>query len=817
MKISYNWLKEHLEFDLPVEKVSEILTDTGLEVEAVEKFESFPGGLEGLVVGEVLEKSQHPNADRLSTTVVNIGSGDPLPIVCGAPNVEAGQKVIVATVGTTLYPTGGEAFKIKKSKIRGEVSEGMICAEDEIGMGISHDGIMVLDSDAKVGTPAAEIFELKEDYTIEIGLTPNRTDAMSHRGVARDLLAAMKVQGLADEKQELKAIEVPAIQTASEKVKIEVVVEAPEAAPRYAGVCLSGIEVEESPDWLKNRLRAIGQNPINNVVDITNYVLHDLGQPLHAFDYDQIMGQKVVVRLAKEGEGFTTLDEKDRKLDSKDLMICDASDAMCMAGVFGGLSSGVTESTKRIFLESACFDPVFIRKTAKRHGLSTDASYRFERGVDANGVLDGLNLATGLMCLEANAEKASEVVDLYPKKVVPHEHDFNYGYLDQLVGIQIPRKTVKNILTWLGFEIAMENERQLHLKIPTYRVEVTRKADVVEEVLRIYGYNQVDIPEKLSSNLNTSHHIDSEELLNQLCNALVARGYTEMMSNSLTKSSHYEGDATWTKEELVPMKNPLSSDLDVMRQTLLFQGLEVIQHNVNHRRTQIKFFEYGNTYRKRYGDFVEQHYLDLFMSGPFDAENWNSAGRDSDVFLLKNDLEVLIQKAGGDLSQLEIENVDRPYLKTGIHYVYKHKWVAEVGIVSDEYKKRFELDTDVFYGSLHWTHLLEMHADLVLSVQDIPKQQAMRRDLALLVDEGTEFVNIETIARSTEKKLLQKVGLFDVYEGKNLPAGKKSYAISFEFLDPQKTLVDKQVDKVMKKIYNRLKQELGAELRSGEL
>ncbi len=817
MKISFNWLKEHLDFDLPVQKVSDILTDTGLEVEGIEKFESVEGGLEGLVVGEVVHKSAHPDADRLSVTKVDVGGEELLPIVCGAPNVAVGQKVIVATVGTTLYPSEGGSFKIKKSKIRGEVSEGMICAEDEIGMGTDHDGILVLDASAKVGTPAREVFELEEDYTIEIGLTPNRTDAMSHRGVARDLLAALKVQGLADEKKSLKEIEIPTIVAASEKMKLEVIVENPEAAPRYAGVLMSDVEVEDSPDWLKNRLRAIGLNPINNVVDVTNYVLHDLGQPLHAFDYDKIQGQKVVVRLAKEKEGFVTLDERARELNDQDLMICDAEKGMCLAGVFGGMKSGVTKHTKRIFLESAYFDPVFVRKTAKRHGLNTDASYRFERGVDPYGVMSALNFATGLLCLEANAGKASEVYDFYPKKIERTELDFNYSYLDQLLGIQIPRKTIKDILKWLGFEISMENEKQLHLKIPTNRVDVTRKADVAEEILRIYGYNQVDIPEKLSSNLNTSPKPNTEQLLNQLSDLLVARGYTEMMSNSLSKSSHYENDQVWKKEELIPMLNPLSSDLDILRQNLLFQGLETIRFNQNHKQGSLKLFEYGNTYRKRAGQYVEQHYLDLFAAGAFDGESWNSASRQSDVFLLKNDLEVLLEKAGGHIDELEMESVDQKYLKSGLHYNYKHKWIAELGIVSDDYRKAFGIETEVFYASIHWTHLLEMFSELKLQVEDLPKQQKVRRDLALLMDEKTSFNSIEQIARSTEKRLLKKVGLFDVYEGKNLPAGKKSYAISFEFLDPEKTLVDKQVDKVMKKIYTNLNTELGVELRSGEL
>ncbi len=817
MKVSYQWLKEHLEFDLPVEKVGELLTDSGLEVEGIEKFESIPGGLHGVVVGEVLETSQHPNADRLKNTKVSIGESEPLPIVCGAPNVEAGQKVAVATVGTTLYTQDGESFVIKKSKIRGEVSEGMICAEDELGLGSSHDGIMVLDPKAKVGQPLAELYDIQEDFTIEIGLTPNRADGMSHLGIARDLLAMMKSNGLADRSQSLSERPISGFKEGNGPAKIDVEVHNSEACPRYAGVEIEGVEVRESPSWLQNRLKSIGLSPINNVVDATNFVLHDLGQPLHAFDLEQIEGGKINVATADPGAKFITLDEKERELDDQDLMINNGVEGMCIAGVFGGIKSGVTEKTKGIFLESAYFDPVFIRKTAKRHGLNTDASFRFERGIDPNMTITALKRAALLITEIAGGNVASKVTDIYSDPIKDKEVSVRYAYLDKIIGKKIDRQEIVDILSSLDITVVTDNADGLSLDVPAYRVDVERPADIAEEILRIYGYNNVELPHKLTSALNTAPLVDKDSLYDEVAGFLVGNGFSEIMANSLTKGQWYDRNEDWKEEKRIELKNPLSSDLNVLRQNLLFGTLDVIHRNQNHRHDDLKLFELGQTYNKSGESFEEQFELCLAITGSRDAENWNSPGRPSDFYALKSVCDRIFEKLGIDLGNLKLQKSNNGYLVDGLEYRSGSKFVLVIGEVAPKLLKQFDVKGAVYFAKILWDAIPELLDHGHVSFHDLPKFQEVRRDLALLLDDGVEFEAIEKIAKKTDQKFLRRVGLFDVYEGKNLPKGKKSYALSFHFYDDKQTLVDEKVDKSIKRIYDALATELNAELRSGEL
>lgn len=810
MKISYNWLKQYHNLELDPKSTSDILTQTGLEVEGLEKTVSAEN-LNGVVVGEVLEKSAHPDADRLSVTKVNIGNGEALNIVCGAPNVEAGQKVLVATVGSTLQPTGGEPFKIKKAKIRGVESIGMICAEDELGLGEDHDGIMVLEPNANVGSPAAEYLKIEEDFCIEIGLTPNRADAMGHIGTARDLVAAVNNNDEIEAKGQLLWPELSAFASDENSLEIEVEVADADACPRYAGLTVSGLKVGPSPKWLQDRLNSIGLKPINNVVDITNFVQHEYGQPLHAFDAAKIDGQKVVLRKAKDGEKFTTLDEVERELSANDLMICNAEKAMCIAGVFGGLESGVSEGTTAIFLESAYFDPVSIRKTARRHGLNTDASFRFERGVDPNKVIDALKRAALLLKEVCGGNISSGITDLYPNTIRDNEVSFSYGNCHRLCGVQIPEEKIKSILNSLDIEVVSECEDQLQLKVPAYRVDVTREADVIEEVLRIYGFNNVPSPEKLNSSISYSSGPDLEAFRERISTLLIAEGFKEMMNNSLTSSAFYEFSSEVQRDSAVQVLNPLSSELDTMRQTLLFGGLGSIAYNRNRQSADLRFYEFGKTYFKRNNGYEEFWKIGLFLTGNAEAETWNSNNRKVEVFDLKAALERLFAKIG--LASFSIAPSTRDIYSSGFEIKIGKQSIGHAGQVDQKVLSAFDVEQSVFFAELDRDPLVQMTAKREPQFSELPKYPSARRDLSLLLNEDVRFADIERIARKQEKRLLTDIGLFDVYEGKGLPEGKKSYAVSFTMQDLTTTLTDKQVDKVLGNIRQALEKELGAQLR----
>jgi len=804
MKVSYNWLKNYLDVTPDPNKVSEILTDCGLEVEGFEKIQTIKGGLEGLVIGEVLTKEKHPDADKLSVITLSINEADPLNIVCGAPNVAVGQKVVVATIGTTLYD-GDDSFKIKKSKIRGQLSEGMICAEDEIGLGASHDGIMVLAEDAKIGTPAKEFFNIEDDYTYEIGLTPNRADGTGHIGVARDLVTVLRLS------QEANLIKpsVDNFKIDNSDLNISVSVEDSELCPRYSGVTLSGIEVKESPDWLKNRLNSIGLTPINNIVDVTNFVLHETGQPLHAFDAANIKGNKVVVKQLDDKTKFTTLDDTERELSDKDLMICNAEEGMCIAGVFGGASSGVSNTTTSIFLESAYFNPVSIRKTAKRHGLNTDASFRYERGGDPNITIYALKRAILLMQEVAGGKVSSDIIDIYPNPIANFTIDFSYANCDRLIGEKIDRTTIKNILTALEIEIIEESEIGLQLSVPPFKVDVQREVDVIEEVLRVYGYNTIALSDTMTSTLSYRQKPDKEKITNILSDLLVANGFNEMMSNSLTKASYYKE----TSENLVKMLNPLSNELNVMRQTMLYNGLETIVYNQNRKSADLRLFELGKTYWKQGSEFKETNFISLFISGAFQPENWNTNKDSSNFYHLKGFVTALLERFGLTNLKFESKETDLPHLDYGLQLIVNNKVVAQLGKVKTSTQKDFSITNEVFYAELNYDNFLALVNHNKIKYKEVSKFPAVRRDLALLLDTNINYSQIEKIAKKQEKKLLQQVNLFDVYEGKNLDEGKKSYAVSFVFQDEHKTLTDKQIDKMMSKMINSLERELGAKLR----
>lgn len=808
MKISYNWLKQFIHTDWSAEKTGELLTDLGLEVEGIEAFQSIKGGLEGVFIGEVLTCEQHSNADRLKITTVSIGNGKPLQIVCGAPNVAKGQKVPVATIGTTLYTSEGEAWTIKKGKIRGEESHGMICAEDELGLGQSHDGIMVLDEKIKVGSAASEIFKVENDQVFEIGLTPNRADAMSHFGVARDLKAGFIQQEI---KTELITPSVSSFNVENRTLKIDIEVEDKELAPRYCGVTISGVEVTESPDWLKNRLKAIGLTSKNNIVDITNYVLHELGQPLHAFDANKIKDNKIIVKTLPEGTKFETLDGIQRELSSEDLMICDAEKPMCIAGVFGGSHSGVTEHTTSIFLESAYFNPVSVRKTAKRHGLNTDASFRFERGIDPNITEYALKRAALLIQEIAGGDITSDLMDFYPKKIEDFQVRVSFENAKKLIGEEIPKETIKSILTSLEIKVNNVTETGLGLTVPAYRNDVQREADVIEEILRVYGYNNVKTTVKLNASISNSSRFEDFKLQNIIGNQLAAQGFFEIISNSLTTPKYVKLSNDFKVEENVEMLNPLSNDLSVMRQSLLFSGLEAVSHNLNRKRQDLKLFEFGKTYQKQAEVREEHKHLSLLVTGNKAHQNWNSPQSQSDFFYLKGTITTILERLG--LNRCKVSAVEQDVFSEGITLSLGKNTLVNFGMVKTSILKNFGISQEVLYADFNWDAVIDMAKYNSVKFQDIPKYPEVRRDFALLIDESIKFEAIENIALKTERKLLNDVDLFDVYQGKNLPKGKKSYAVSFIFQDENKTLTDKQVDKIMKKLQNNFERELGAELR----
>ena len=820
MNISYNWLKEYLDFDLQPEEVSAALTSIGLETGGVEEVQTIKGGLEGLVIGEVLTCVEHPNSDHLHITTVNVGGEEPLQIVCGAPNVAAGQKVVVAVNGTKLYD-GDEVFTIKRSKIRGVESNGMICAEDEIGIGTDHAGIIVLPADAVVGTPAKEYYNVKSDYVLEVDITPNRVDGTSHFGVARDLAAYLKQNG---KPTELKRPSVDAFKIDDETPAIEVIVENTEACPRYSGVTIKGVTVKESPEWLKNRLNIIGLRPINNVVDVTNYVLHEMGQPLHSFDAGKVTGDKVIVKTMPEGTKFVTLDGVERTLTDRDLMICNTEEAMCIGGVFGGLDSGVTEQTTDVFLESACFHPTWIRKTARRFGLNTDASFRFERGLDANNTIYVLKRAALLIQEVAGGKITGSIQDIYPNPVQPYTVELTYNKINSLIGKDIPVETVKSILASLEMEIVSETTEGLTIHVPVYRIDVQRDVDVIEDILRIYGYNNIEFSDSVKSNLSYKTATDrSYDLQNLISEQLCGSGFNEIMNNSLTRSAYYDELTTYPVSHCVMLMNPLSADLNGMRQTLLFGGLESIEHNVKRKNGNIRFFEFGNCYdynveKKRedatLAEFSEDYRLGLWVCGDRVENSWAHADEKATVYELKAYVENILIRLGVNLKKVVFGNLSNDMYSTGVSITTTSgRELGTFGIVNRKICKAMDIDFDVYYAELSWTLLMKETKKNKVTFSEISKFPAVKRDLALLLDKSVQFAEIEKIAEESERKLLKEVSLFDVYEGKNLPAGKKSYAVSFYLQDETKTLNDKQIDAIMQKIRKNLESKLGASLR----
>lgn len=807
MRISYNWLKQFIKLDWKSEETAALLTDLGLEVEGVDKFESLKGGLEGVVVGHVLTCVQHPNADRLRITTVDLGEGTPVQIVCGAPNVAAGQKVPVATIGTTLYDKEGNSFQIKKGKIRGEDSHGMICAEDELGLGESHDGIMILADELVPGTPASKVFNIVTDEVFEIGLTPNRADAMSHWGVARDLRAGLTQKNV---HTELITPSVSNFRVDKRTLKLDVKVEDNKLAPRYCGVTISGITVKPSPAWLQNRLKAIGLTPKNNVVDVTNYVLHELGQPLHAFDAAKIKGNKVIVKTVPAGTKFTTLDDVERTLHEEDIMICDENGPMCIAGVFGGKHSGVTESTATIFLESAYFNPISIRKTAKRHGMSTDASFRFERGIDPTITEYALKRAALLIQETAGGEITSDIIDIYPKKIEDHSVFLNFNNVTRTIGQELPKETIKKILVSLDIKISTMSDAGLGLVIPAYRVDVTREIDVIEEILRVYGYNNIGFTQKLNASISNSSRTEDYKLQNIIGAQLTALGFYEMMANSLTSAEYVKLTDTLKEDHNVTMLNPLSNDLAAMRQSLLFSALEAVSFNINRKRADLKLFEFGKTYHNIAGSYNEKKHLTLTVSGNRLPESWAYAQKPAGFFMFKGFVDVIFTRLG--ISKVQAQPLESDLYSEGMAYVLGNDILAEIGVVKKSIAKNFDIKQEVFFADFNWDAVLKLIFGKI-KFTEISKFPEVRRDLALLVDTDVTFASIFNTARQTEKILLRDISLFDVYEGNNLPEGKKSYAVSFTLQDSSKTLTDEQIDKIMGKIRQNLEKEVGAQLR----
>ena len=818
MKISYNWIKDYLNIDLEPLKVAEILTSIGLEIESTDEWVSVKGGLEGVVIGEVLTCKRHPDADKLSVTTVDIGAFQPLRIVCGAPNVKAGQKVPVATIGTVVFK-GSESMEIKKSKIRGELSEGMICAEDELGLGNSHDGIMVLSPDVKPGTPAADYFKIEKDFVFEIGLTPNRIDSGSHYGVARDLAAYLNLNAGLNEKAVLPSVK--EFKPDNYSNIYEVIVENPIDCPRYTGITISDVSITESPDWLKNKLRAAGLNPINNVVDITNFVQLEVGQPLHSFDADKIDGKKVIIKNLPDKSKFITLDAVERDLSRRDLMICNVNEGMCIAGVFGGIKSGVTASTKNIFLESAYFNPVAIRKTSKRHGLKTDASFRFERGTDPNMTTWALKRAAMLIKNLAKGRISSDIIDVYPNPITNGIVEVSFSHINRLIGKNIGKPVVKKILTLLDITVKEENEERMVLDIPSYRVDVKLEADVIEEILRIYGYNNIEVSSHVNSTLSYQEKPDRERVVNIISDLLSANGFAEIMCNSLNPSAWYEQSSDFDKEQLVILANPLSSDLNAMRQTLLFGGLSSVIWNINRQNHDLKFYEFGHCYfhhksgetYPKADDYIETTALDLFISGTTNRQSWNCTTNPTDFFNIKADVEMILSRLGVHPESLATSESDKKYFAESLIYLNKNKIVAEMGRISKSYLMKFDIGQDVYYGHIDWDALLNLIKKHEISSAELPKYPSVKRDLALLLDRGVKFGQVREIAFRTEKNILHDVSLFDFYESDTLGTNKKSYAVSFILRDDLKTLTDKNIDKVMNNLIRAFEKEFNAKIR----
>ncbi|MCQ2072045.1 MAG: phenylalanine--tRNA ligase subunit beta [Bacteroidaceae bacterium] len=830
MNVSYKWLKEYVDFDLTPDEVAAALTSVGLEVDGVEEVQSVKGGLKDIVVGEVLTCVEHPNSDHLHVTTVNQGSGDPVQIVCGAPNVAAGQKVVVATLGAKIYE-GDDCFTIKPSKLRGVESCGMLCSQKELGLGDDHSGIMVLPSDAVPGTPAAEYFHLESDFVIEVDITPNHSDACSHWGVARDFYAWLLQNGYSTS---LHRPSDSSFKVDSSSLEIPVQVLNTEACPRYAGVSIKGVTVKESPDWLKNRLSTIGLHPINNIVDVTNYILFAYGQPLHSFDADKIKGGKVVVRTMPEGTPFTTLDGVERKLSERDLMICNAQEPMCMAGVFGGLDSGIQDTTVNVFLESAYFHPTWIRKSARRHQLSTDASFRFERGIDPNGVIYALKQAAMLIKELAGGEIAMEITDNYPVPMNDFEVDFSFDYADSLIGKKLDRQVMKSIVENLGIKVESFDEKGMKLSVPPFRVDVQRPCDIVEEILRIYGYNNIDFGKSVQSSLTVQGDVDrSHKLQDLVSEQLVGCGFNEILNNSLTRAAYYDGLECCPSEKLVRLMNPLSADLNVLRESLIFGGLESLSHNIRRQSSDLRFFEFGKCYyfdaEKREGlkqpkedgtvqnpikAYSEDYHLGLWITGNRVSASWAHADEKSSVYELKAFVQNIFQRLGLQKGNIQIEEFENAIFASGLRYKLRSgKTVCELGLVSRPLLKMTDVDQPVCYADINWDELLKATRKNKVSYSELPKYPAVRRDLALLIDKTVKFQDIERLAYQTEGKLLKEVTLFDVYEGKNLESGKKSYAVSFLLQDESQTLNDVQIEKVMNKLIAALQNKLDAKLR----
>lgn len=821
MEISLNWLKKYIDIDLSAQEVATILTDIGLEVEALEKVESIRGGLQGVVVGHVVECWDHPDSDHLHVTKVDVGAQEPLQIVCGAPNCRQGLKVLCATVGSVLYPNGGdEEFKIKRSKIRGVESLGMLCAEDELGIGASHAGIMELPEDAVVGTAARDFLGITDDYLIGIGLTPNRVDAASHIGVARDIAAYLRSQGK-DVKVTLPSVDDFSVD--NHDMEIEVVVENHDAAPRYAGLTVTGCKIAPSPEWMQKELRAAGINPKNNLVDITNYVLFELGQPLHAFDADKIEGRKVVVKNCAEGTPFVTLDGVERKLSKEDLMICSAERPMCIGGVFGGLDSGISDTTVNVFLESAYFNPVSIRRSAKRHGLSTDSSFRFERGIDPNIQVYALKRAALMMRELAGGKISSEIIDLNPTPASDFVFDVNLDRVNSLIGKAIPESTVRTILDALEVKIVKEEARTLTVAVPPYRVDVQREADLVEDILRIYGYNNVEIPQAVHSTLSYAPRPDKNKLINIAADHLAATGYTEIMSNSLTKAAYYDGLTSYKAEECVKIMNPLSADLNVMRQTLLFNALEAVALNINHRTLDLRLFEMGNCYRLHpeveqgenpLARYSESYRIGIAVTGQDATPSWNVKAAKSSFYTLRSTVEKLLRRFGIDIYTLRSESSQSDLYSDAIAYTQGPKTVVEMGIISPAVLAKFDIKQAVYYAEIDFDLIVRAAKKQRIAVEELSRFPEVKRDLALLVDKGVTFSELRNIAFATEKKLLKRVTLFDVYEGDKLPEGKKSYALGFTLEDKNQTLNEKTIEKTMANLQRQLEAKAGAQVRS---
>ncbi len=820
MNISYNWLKKFIDFDLSPLELADALTSIGLEVGGVEEIQAIKGGLEGLVIGEVLTCEPHPNSDHMHVTNVNLGTGEPVQIVCGAPNVAAGQKVIVATIGTKLYD-GDDCFTIKKSKLRGIESCGMICAEDEIGIGTDHSGIIVLPDDAVVGMPAKDYYNIKSDYVLEVDITPNRADACSHYGVARDLYAYLTQRGI---QTSLHKPSVDDFKVDNHDLDINVTIVNSEACPRYAGITIKGVTVKESPEWLQNDLRMIGLRPINNIVDITNYILFAYGHPMHCFDADKIKGNQVIVKCMPEGTPFVTLDGVERKLSSRDLMICNAEEPMCIGGVFGGLESGTTEETKNVFLESAYFHPTWIRKTARRHGLSTDASFRYERGIDPNNTIYILKLAAMMVKELAGGEISSEIKDVSCKDFPPFRVELTYQRVNELIGKNIPVEAVKSIVKSLEMDIVAETAEGLTLDVPQYRVDVQRDCDVIEDILRIYGYNNVEIPTTLKSSLVAETETDkSNKLQNLVAEQLVGAGFNEIMNNSLTKAAYYDDLTSYPAKNLVRLMNPLSSDLNVMRETLLFGGLETIARNANHKNPDLKLFEFGNCYyyreekrneEKALAPYSESYHLALWLTGKDKQGSWIHADEDNNAYMLKAYVENILGRVGLHMRDLTIENLSTDiYASAVVIKTQGGKRLAMIGTVTRKLLKQFDIDNAVYFADINWIEVMRSIRSLKVSFKELPKFPAVRRDLALLVEKNVQFAQIEKLVFDADRKLVKSVNLFDVYEGKHLEAGKKSYAISITLQDENQTLNDKVIDKVMQKIIKSLEERAGARLR----